>query len=1705
VKVNFNIFFAFIPAMMFASFAFAQPYNNEWIVPAQTYYKIPVGKSGLYAVTLSDVLSASGNDPRKMQIWHRGVEQAIMVKGESDGNFGSLDSLFFYGEMNDGTMDTPLYITAADQPHKYYNLYSDTSAYFLTWALSGSVKRMSQLTGATTSQPIALYHINEDLMVFSDSYDGGQPYQESYLSGFDQGEGWFGNSLLPAGQSYTLNASDLYTSGPSSPTLEIMLVGRNDNKQSVEITLGSGSNAIIDTVDFTGHTIYKFNTSLAFNNFTSAPAPDITITCRPILTVSLVSLAYIKLNFPQAYNMQGLTEKYFTLPQNPQDTTFIQISNPPSPAYVFDITDKNNIRLVPYSIQSGLMNVIVDSMAARPRNLYVSSTALPAAGIKAVDLSAYLTSGNYIIVTHEKLLTSALSSATTYANYRSSPQGGGNTVVIAEINKLYNMFSYGEKSPQAIRRFADYLLDHGKPEYLLLLGKGVSVNANIGYNVNGVYKVANYRTDPVAYKSNPDPYYNHLIDDLIPPAGYPGSDILYTMGLDSVQGVYMPAIATGRVSARNDAEVIQYLNKIIEHENLDSNWLWRKNLVHLSGGDDVGQISDFKSWIGGLTMKGVAEGPNFGGRVIKSFSKEAPGSVDESFREGIKDEVNKGISYLTFLGHASPAITDIDLGFVSFPIYEYQNKGKYPMLLMNGCSSANCFNYYSFSEDWLLTPDKGAIAIIGHTDIGYPTLLEPYSERFYKAAFVDTMFIGKAIGMIQKQVLKLFTTFYNVSSYPEALANVEQMILHGDPYVSIYHPSKTDYSIIKEGSQEQVIFIKSYNGKPVTAVSDSFEIGILVTNFGRAAVKDSFAVTVTRTINSKTVITYGPVMYPAIYYQDTIYFKIKSKDASTFGENLFLIKVDALNSIVEMSEDNNGATLEYFIPLSAVIALLPHEYSIVNNTYLNNTNTITLVAQATDLLIGLTDFYLEIDTSYLFKFPLDKTTINSGSLIKWNPSPSVIRTTQDSVVYYWRVRFANIPPGQDTLWGESSFIYIGGSPEGWSQSKYPQFTKDELSHIILNVPQNKWEFEKVNTKMYIQSVGNNGASTLINIDGTALNFSGLYGASCGGAGIIAMAFDKSTALPVIPNDASIGTQCGRDEFTILRGFSQTSDSLTTSANGATQSSLIAYIDSIPTGDYILLVADGPGYFSNWGQPLKNKLKAALGSTLIDSLNANYGYVILAKKGNGGTLPMLFYENFNKVPGGQVILDTTITGTYNHGTITSTLIGPTDQWGSMFRDIRIPDASDKYTLKVKRLNIDGSTKDINTIPAFGYKFDLDSFFHTLSDTNLFPYIKLVAEFSDSMNLTPPQLDKWQVVYREVPEGTLVPTATGNIAQYNFFTKEEGEKVPLSFVFENISKIDFPKQLKVRFTITNQSGHTLTDTITLIALQKGNQVTFNYSINSVGFEGTNVFEVFVNPWKQPEQYYDNNILQIFFTIEKDKTNPILDVAFDGQHIMNGDIVSPSPLISINLNDENKFLIKNDTLNMQVFLQRPGQTTPEQINMTSTDIVSWGHITGSSNTFRIEYHPKNLPDGTYTLITQGSDVTGNKSALQRYEIKFEVINEVAITYFYPYPNPFSSSTRFVFTLTGNEIPEDMKIQIMTVTGKVIREITKSEIGPMHIGNNKTDYAWDGTDEFGDRLANGVYLYRVILKGADDFKHRQTAGDKAFKKDWGKLYILR
>jgi hypothetical protein len=180
------------------------------------------------------------------------------------------------------------------------------------------------------------------------------------------------------------------------------------------------------------------------------------------------------------------------------------------------------------------------------------------------------------------------------------------------------------------------------------------------------------------------------------------------------------------------------------------------------------------------------------------------------------------------------------------------------------------------------------------------------------------------------------------------------------------------------------------------------------------------------------------------------------------------------------------------------------------------------------------------------------------------------------------------------------------------------------------------------------------------------------------------------------------------------------------------------------------------------------------------------------------------------------------------------------------------------------------------------------------------------------------------------------------------------------------------------------------------------------------------------------------------------------------------------------------------------------------------------GAANEAYIEYKPELTEDGLYQLTVSGRDKAGNVAggtagslSSSEYKISFTVENKPSITHVLNYPNPFSTSTAFVFTLTGWQIPSQLKIQILTVTGKVVREITRAELGPLHIGRNITEYKWDGRDQYGQLLGNGVYLYRVVtsLNGQDmelredspEAMRRGGGIDRFFRDGWGKMYIMR
>jgi hypothetical protein len=389
---------------------------------------------------------------------------------------------------------------------------------------------------------------------------------------------------------------------------------------------------------------------------------------------------------------------------------------------------------------------------------------------------------------------------------------------------------------------------------------------------------------------------------------------------------------------------------------------------------------------------------------------------------------------------------------------------------------------------------------------------------------------------------------------------------------------------------------------------------------------------------------------------------------------------------------------------------------------------------------------------------------------------------------------------------------------------------------------------------------------------------------------------------------------------------------------------------------------------------------------------------------------------------------------------------------------------------------------------------------------YPYLKLKMYNQDTLQGTPYQLRYWRVNGSYIPEGAVAPNILFSMRD----TVNQGEIVDFKLAFKNISQVSFADSMKINFIITDRINNP--HPIILPkgkVLVSGDTLVINYSIDTRNYPGANTVFVEVNPNNaQPEQYHFNNILFKELYVKADLFNPLLDVTFDGVHILNKDIVSAKPHILVNLKDESRFLALSDTQYIKVQVRFPDLSL-HTYYFGDTMRFTPANLSTGNNTATIDFFPNFLEEGDYELIVSGRDVVGNTAGAIDYHVSFKVITKAMISNLLNYPNPFSTSTAFVFYITGSEVPQNMRIQVLTITGKVVREITKDELGPLHVGRNITEFKWDGTDMYGAKLANGVYLYRVLTnlngKSLDKFKYDGDKTDKFFNKGYGKMVILR
>lgn len=1618
-------------------------YGPEWINYSQEYYKFYGNQDGLVRINFEDLVAAGipANQitGAQWQVWSLGKE--IPVRVSNSGTWGTGDYLWFWGSKNRSYMDAFLF----NDPKKEmlnpeYSLYTDSLPYFLSWSTTGKVNKRIEIGDSDNHLPVQSYFMVDQL-------------KEFHLAPFDQKhdpENVISYSSYEACEGFGTKETRLFelTLKPGAPftgnipaQLIIRLAG-NQRQHNLKVSLNS---QVLKTDTFNSFALREY----VLNIENSLLQNDLALKIEGTAS---------ELDYFVVSNIHFIYPKQAQAPLEAGETIL-----PPSASVLVPVQNLNpNVLVTGPGIQNWYRPVLFNNQMHLQlpssngiQTVYLSDTTQVTRieRFTKVVLDPLLsdTKSNYIIITHEKLLNSV----GEYVNYRQSSAGGSFIVRIVNIDQIYNQFGYGmPRHIQGLKNFGQYIYRNWPAAKTIFL---------VGRSLN--YRDMRVDNNVVSYA--------HL--HLIPTMGYPGSDNLIFSNKNSS----VPLFIVGRLAATKDEEVLTYLAKVKEYEsklkNPQSNkdLYWRKSVLHLVGGNVQDHFDYYLT-----SMKDEIETNGFHAQVTTT-TKTSSDPIQGGLSEIVKNLINGGISIKVYLGHGAISATEVGLDDPEL----FNNIGLYPLSFSLGCLTGNIHTTgYSLSEAFVLSK-KGTIGYIASSGFGYPHTLSNYGNVFYD--LLGGSHYTQPIAKIHFDALKLFDAN---TDYPTKSLN-EQLGFHGDPAVQLNYSDGPDFTL-DYGSFK-------FNPVNVQADQDSLRFTVDLWNLGKYTDRP-VELAVEHKLPDGRIFNYSFSM--ALQKSHDPVKIALPMPANVVGNNQVSIRVDPLNKFAEtpapfaennneLRDENNIRGITFSIFNNEAKPISPKPFAIVGDP------SVSLKAFASNAFSAASTYYIEIDTTPLFRSPLLRNAAvkQRGGMITWKPSLALVPNT----VYYWRIAADTIGSNHPFIWNESSFVYLPGQGPGWNQSHTYQFGANPVGNFLnYNTDSRRWGIDPESVSVVASSI-NHGSDpaefSKVLFNGVRLsrnnrNFNSEF--------MVTIWDPKTGNLDLNP----VGGRDGAlNVFSSVVGtYYFPMDKNTTQE----RANLMNFLENgVKPGQYIIVnnhIEPGRSYFpESWaGDSValgKNLFQVfeAMGSIQIRNLIQlpSYPYVFVFIKGG-----RVIDEKIS-ADGLQVRSSFEVPKPRTEGSIQSLVIGPASSWQKfewMHQDLR---KAQDNTIVILGQKSNGT----DTL----FKSTASSIDLTGIDASKYRTLKLEWQAKDTGKTGSLHLNHWRVFFTGPVD--LALNANDGFEFYKD-TIDQGEPARIRFTIENIGEQKSDSSFII-FSITDPQNVTTRDTLITVGLDPGQKRPVNREFSTEFRSRLQSLIVESKTRESVREYTDlNNTGRINFYVVNDFIPPTISVLFDGKLILNNELVSRQPSIQIELKD-NKSLSQVDTAQIQLSIKYPGS---DKFILVPRKDYSYSI---SSNQAMIAYLPQFTLSGTYGLRVQGKDKSGNNSGQTPYEINFKVITDNSVSVVLPYPNPFTSQCRFAYTLTGQR-PEVFKIQIMTVAGRVVRELTEMDLGPLQEGTHLTEHAWDGYDEYGNKLANGTYLYRVVMKDSagksyTSYEELEGSGSadarRFFTKGIGKLVILR
>jgi len=222
--------------------------------------------------------------------------------------------------------------------------------------------------------------------------------------------------------------------------------------------------------------------------------------------------------------------------------------------------------------------------------------------------------------------------------------------------------------------------------------------------------------------------------------------------------------------------------------------------------------------------------------------------------------------------------------------------------------------------------------------------------------------------------------------------------------------------------------------------------------------------------------------------------------------------------------------------------------------------------------------------------------------------------------------------------------------------------------------------------------------------------------------------------------------------------------------------------------------------------------------------------------------------------------------------------------------------------------------------------------------------------------------------------------------------------------------------------------------------------------------------------------------------DTVGPQITLSFDDREsFANGETILPHSMLKLSIFDEHGINITGEVGHGITLVI--DQDFQHQIDLTG----DFEYDLGSYQRGSLSYQLPGLSEADHVLDIKAWDNANNSSVISA-NVKVSAQRELELTGVMNYPNPFPDVTSFYYHLSQDA--DRVEIKIFTLAGKMIRHI------PFASSRAGTDYStpptWDGKDQEGDDVANGVYIYKIIAEG-------MVNGERKKKEAFGKAVVVR